>query len=70
MNTGIPVDESIAAEYTALRMKRSHRYLIMRVAEDKSKVEIEHIGARDSTFAEFKELMPKDQCRYVKNHFF
>lgn len=63
MNTGIHCDEQVAAEYTALRMKRSHRFIILKVADDKSKVEIEHIGARDSTFEEFKELMPKDQCR-------
>ena len=41
-------------------MKRAHRFLIFKVSDDKVKIEIEHIGARDSTFAEFKELMPKD----------
>jgi hypothetical protein len=44
-------------------MKRAHRFIIMKVADDKSKVEIEHIGNREATFAEFKELMPKDRCR-------
>jgi hypothetical protein len=44
-------------------MKRTHRYLILRVSEDKTKVEIEHVGARDATFATFKEQMPKDNCR-------
>lgn len=63
MNTGIQCDDAILSEFTALRMKRSHRYLILRVSSDKSKVEIEHIGQRDATFDEFKENMPKDQCR-------
>ena len=63
MQTGIIVDEQCSAEFTALRMKRSHRFIIMRVSEDKTKVEIEHIGPREATFAEFKELMPKDQGR-------
>ena len=63
MNTGIKCDETVSAEYSALRMKRAHRFLILKIADDKSKVELEHVGNRDATFAEFKELMPKDQCR-------
>ena len=44
-------------------MRRAHRYLIFRVNDEKTKVEIEHIGAREATFAEFKDLMPRDRCR-------
>lgn len=44
MNTGIPIDEQCQTEYTALRMKRAHRFIIMKIADDKSKVDIEHIG--------------------------
>ena len=46
-------------------MKRAHRFLIFKISDDKSKVELEHIGARDSEFAVFKDLMPKDSCRYL-----
>lgn len=63
LTTGISLDDECISEFSALRMKRAHRYLIMKVNDDKSKVIIEHIGARDATFAEFKEQMPKDQCR-------
>jgi len=63
MQTGIFCDPSVLEEYTALRMKRAHRFLIMKVSDDRTKVEIEHIGARDATFADFKELMPKDDSR-------
>jgi len=44
-------------------MKRAHRYIIFKVSADKTKVEIETIGEREKTFAEFKDAMPKDQCR-------
>ena len=60
MNTGITVDDECITEFTALRMKRAHRYLIMRVNDDKNRVIIEKVGARESTFADFKEIMPKD----------
>ena len=55
ISAGIQIDEAIGNEYTALRMKRAHRYMIMKMSDDKTKVEIEHIGARDSTFDQFKD---------------
>ena len=64
LTTGITLDEECTAEFSALRMKRAHRYLIMKINDDKTKVIIEHIGARDATFEQFKEQMPKDSCRY------
>lgn len=63
MQTGISVDDKCQEEYTALRMKRAHRYLILKVNDEKNRIVIEHIGARDASFADFKEQMPKDQCR-------
>ena len=63
METGLTVDDSVNEEFTKLRMKRTHRYLIIKVSDDKTKVEIEAIGERDSTFEQFKDAMPKDQCR-------
>lgn len=65
LNTGITVHDDCISEFTALRMKRAHRYIIFKVNDEKDKIIIEHIGARDSTFNEFKEKMPKDCCRYV-----
>ena len=59
------MDEDCIAEFTALRMKRAHRYIIFRVNDDKTRVYIDKVGARDSTFEEFKESMPKDGCRYL-----
>ena len=69
IGTGITVDDDVITEFTALRMKRAHRFMIMKVNDDKTKVEIEQVGARDATFEEFKELMPKDACRYHPNFY-
>lgn len=65
LSTGIQVSDECISEFTALRMKRAHRFIIMKVNDDKTKIDIEQVGARDATFAQFKEAMPKDQCRYV-----
>ena len=64
LSAGISIADECIQEFTALRMKRAHRYLILKVNDDKTAINIEHTGARDATFAEFKEKMPKDQCRY------
>ena len=54
MQTGITIDEACSVEFTALRMKRAHRFIIMKVTDDKSRIEVEHIGERDATFEDFK----------------
>lgn len=63
VDTGMVVDDDVITEFTALRMKRAHRYMIIKISDDKSKIEIDHLGAREATFEEFKELIPKDSCR-------
>ena len=63
ISAGIQVEEACGVEFNNLRMKRAHRYLIFKVSDDKSKVEIDQIGQRDATFEQFKEHMPKDRCR-------
>lgn len=64
MNTGIKTADNVIEEFNNLRMKRSSRYIILKVNDDKTEVSVEHVGARDASFDEFKELMPKDACRY------
>ena len=63
LSGGISIADECIHEFTALRMKRAHRFMILKVNDDKTQINIEHIGARDSTFEQFKELMPKDQGR-------
>ena len=69
LSTGITIADECISEFTALRMKRSHRYLILKVNDDKNAIVVDKVGARDATFAEFKENMPKDQCRYESIHY-
>lgn len=63
MNTGLQIADDIIEEYNKLRMKREHRYLILRVSDDNQSVVIDQIGARESTFEQFKDAMPQDQPR-------
>ena len=70
LTTGISLDDEVVTEFSALRMKRSHRYMILKVNDEKTKIVIENVGPRESTFADFKEQMPKDQCRYLSSFVF
>ena len=63
VDTGIKPTDDVYTEFTNLRMKRAHRYMIMKMSDDKTGIEIEKLGKRDETFDNFKEAMPKDQCR-------
>ena len=44
-------------------MKREHRYIIFRASDDKASAVVEKCGARDETFEQFKEAMPKNNSR-------
>jgi hypothetical protein len=44
LTTGISLDDDCISEFSALRMKRAHRYIIMKVNDDKTKVVVEHVG--------------------------
>ena len=59
------IGDEIAATFTDLRMKRSYRYIIFKISEDGNTAEVQKAGARDETFAQFKEQMPVDQPRYA-----
>ncbi len=63
LSTGITIADECISEFTALRMKRAHRFMILKVSDDKTRIDVDQLGPRDATFEQFKEAMPKDQCR-------
>ena len=48
-----------------MAFKRQTRYIVYKPSDDKTSIEIEKVGARDSTWDDMKEAIPKDQARYV-----
>lgn len=63
MQSGIAIPDEIVTEFKALAMKRKHRYMILKTNADHSAVEIEKLGARDDTFDDLKNSIPKDEAR-------
>ena len=63
MQSGLNVPDEVRNEFQALRMKRTHRYVIYKANDNKDSVEIEKLGAREETWAQFTESMPKNNSR-------
>ena len=63
MQSGIAIDDDVSTAFNEMRMKRKHRYVIYKTNEGKDKVEIDKVGARDETWAQFKESMPPNNSR-------
>jgi cofilin len=63
MQSGIAIEDDVGTVFNEMRMRRKHRYVIYHVTDDNSKVSIEKVGARDETWEQFKESMPKNNSR-------
>ena len=63
MQSGLNVPDDVRNEFQALRINRKHRYVIYKANDNKDSVEIEKLGAREETWAQFTESMPKNNSR-------
>jgi cofilin len=57
------VSEDAIQHFNDMRMKRTHRYVILKV--EGSQAVLESVGAREATFDAFKEAMPKNEPRFA-----
>jgi len=66
MASGVAVSEEVKLRYDEIKKKKSHRYLIFFIENEKT-ITVEKIGGRDTNYEEFlTEIMacgPED-CRY------
>ena len=65
MVSALELHEDIANEFKNLSFKRKHRYMICKLSDDQKSAIVEKIGARDSTFEDFQNDMPKDEPRWA-----
>lgn len=65
MQSGLNIPDDVRNEFQALRMKRKHRYVIYKANDNKDSVEVEKLGAREETWAQFIENMPKNNSRWA-----
>lgn len=63
MQSGLNIPDDIRKTFQELRMKRKHRYVIYKLNDALDGAEVEKTGARDSTWEEFVEDVPKNNSR-------
>lgn len=65
MQASLVLDDAIAETFNGLRMKRTHRFIIVAISDDGTRASVESSGERSATFADFKAKMPTDKPRYA-----
>ena len=58
MQTGLQVGEDVRAAFQALRMKRKHRFVIYKLSDDLTGIEVETASERTASFDDFRDAMP------------
>merc|ERR1712032_784124 len=62
---GLAIPDDVASAIKELDKKKEHRFVIMKLDENKTSIELEHIGERDKTWDDMKALIGPTECRFV-----
>lgn len=63
VSTCLDVHPDIATAFEELKIRRKHRYMIIKIGE--SHIELEKCGDRNETFAQFQAGLPYTDCRFA-----
>ncbi|KAJ6229729.1 cofilin/actin-depolymerizing factor homolog-related [Anaeramoeba flamelloides] len=67
--TGIlPTNESLE-QFQEFKFSKEDRFIIYKMDEKLSKIEVEKTGSKNLSFEEFYNQLPKDDCRYICYHY-
>ena len=59
------ISADVTQQFTDLRMKRAYRYLVFKINDAQTGIEVEQAGPRDATFEDFRGHMPTNEPRYA-----
>jgi cofilin len=62
--SGVSVQDEVVNEFNSIKLKHSYRYIQFKLTDDWKEIEVEKT-VKDSTYAEFIEQLPKNDCRYA-----
>jgi len=66
MASGVKVDEAVKMKFDDIKKKKSHRYLVFYIKDEKM-ICVEKVGGRDSNYSQFLAELTScgpDDCRY------
>ncbi len=61
--SGFQVSEEVVQVFNKLKNQRAHRFIVFKVLDGASGVDVEYAGARDETFEHFRYKMPTNEPR-------
>ncbi|CAL1398921.1 unnamed protein product [Linum trigynum] len=64
-SSGMAVHDDCKLKFLELKAKRNHRFIVFKIDEKIQQVAVEKIGSPTSTYQEFTNSLPADECRYA-----
>merc|ERR1712232_486340 len=68
MASGVGVNDECVQAFQDMKLNHKHRYIIYKLSDDLSEVEVQELGSGDSskgTFDEFTKKLPEKEARYA-----
>ncbi|PVU96541.1 hypothetical protein BB561_001109 [Smittium simulii] len=63
-SSGIAVNDACIAAYHELKLKKSYKYIVFKISDDKTQIEVEKTST-SSDYDEFLSNLPSDDCRFA-----
>ncbi|KAJ3436600.1 cofilin/actin-depolymerizing factor homolog-related [Anaeramoeba flamelloides] len=67
--TGILPTNECLEQFQEFKFSKEDRFIIYKMDEKLSKIEVEKRGTKKESFEEFYNQLPQDDCRYICYHF-
>ena len=65
MSSGVGVDDSCLTAYDELKLKHLHKFIIYALSPDNKKIIVEQTAPASSSYDDFLNALPQDDCRYA-----
>uniref|UniRef100_A0A6U2E5J5 ADF-H domain-containing protein n=2 Tax=Hemiselmis andersenii TaxID=464988 RepID=A0A6U2E5J5_HEMAN len=64
MASGVGVADNCVTSFNDLKLKHDRKYVIYKMNDGMTQIEVFKEGAKDASYEEFCGLLPEDSCRY------
>jgi cofilin len=63
--SGVACNDDCVAKFDQMKIRHTHRFIVYKIKDDKSAIEIETEGSAELTYDDFLAAMPEDAPRYA-----
>lgn len=62
--SGVAIQDEVVTQFNNTKLKHMYRYIVLKLTPDWKEIEVEK-KVESSTYAEFIDQLPKNDCRYA-----